>query len=129
MFAGPCMRRSVSTPRRSCARRRVVRWLFSISAARFMSCIRRLAPAVLAVAFCAHGAEEKKDEKKKELPEITASIPFALSVGATNHFKVRGLNLTNATGLRFISDANLPAKITSRGKAKVPDKADAKKVG
>jgi len=94
-----------------------------------MSCIRRLAPAVLAVGFCAHGAEEKKGEKKKELPEITASIPFALSVGATNTFRVRGLNLTNATGLRFISDTNLPAKITSRGKAKVPDKADAKKVG
>jgi pre-peptidase len=92
-----------------------------------MSCIRRLAAAVLATAFCSHAAEEKKNERA--LPEITASIPFALSAGATNNFRVRGLNLTNATGLWFISDTNLSAKIIARGKATVPDKADAKKVG
>ena len=82
-----------------------------------------------AVVFHSQAAEEKKDEKKKEPPKVTATIPFALSTGVTNRFKVRGLNLTNATALRFLSLTNLSAEIKSRGPAKVPDKADTKKVG
>ena len=96
-----------------------------------MSFTRKLVAAawLAAVVFHSQAAEEKKDEKKKEPPKVTATIPFALSTGVTNQFKVRGLNLTNATALRFLSPTNLSAEIKSRGPAKVPDKADAKKAG
>lgn len=94
-----------------------------------MSCIRKLSMlALLAASFFCQAAEEK-DEKKKELPKVTAIVPFALSSGTTNKFQVRGLNLTNATAIRFLSNVTLAAEIKSRGKATVPDKADAKKIG
>src|SRR5262249_34265430 len=89
----------------------------------------KLAAALFAITVCSHAAEEKKDEKKMEPPRVTAAIPFALSTGTTNRIKVRGLSLTNATAFRFLSNENLSADIKSRGKAKVPDKADAKKAG
>lgn len=94
-----------------------------------MSSTRKLIAAILAIALCSQAADEKKDEKKKEPPRVTAMIPFALSTGMTNKFVVRGLSLTNATALRFHSNEKLTAEIKSRGKATVPDKADAKKVG
>jgi len=96
-----------------------------------MSYTRELAGAFLALAFAIHSeaAEEKKDEKKEEAPKVTKAIPFAITSGTTNRFKVRGLNLTNATALRFISNQSIAGEIKSRGSAKVPDKADAKKVG
>jgi hypothetical protein len=94
-----------------------------------MSFTRKLVAAAFALALCSQAAEEKQDEKKKEPPKVTAVIPFALATGTTNTFTVRGLNLTNATALRFLSYSNLPARIKSRGPAKVPDKADAKKAG
>ena len=87
-----------------------------------MSCIRKLAGACLAVALCAHAADDKKDEKKKESPNITATIPFALIVGTTNSFMVRGQNLTNATALRFVANENLVAEIKRRGPAPASDK-------
>ncbi len=96
-----------------------------------MNCIRSLLFIVLlaVVLPCLRAAEEKKDEKKKELPKVIGAVPFALSTGTTNKFKVRGLNLTNATALRFPSAEKLSAEIKSRGKATVPDKADPKKLG
>ena len=96
-----------------------------------MSCIRSLLfLAVLAAASSiSRAAEEKKDGKTNEPPKIIGAFPFAVSAGATNQFKVRGLNLTNATALRFPTAEKLSAKIKSRGKAAVPEKADARKVG
>jgi hypothetical protein len=96
-----------------------------------MSCIRSLLYiAVAALALpSSRAAEEKKDEKKKELPKVIGAAPFAISTGTTNKFKVRGLNLANATALRFPNAEKLSAEIKSRGKAAVPEKADAKKVG
>ena len=94
-----------------------------------MSFTPRLAAAVLSVAVCSHAAEDKKEESKTPPPKVTATIPFALSPGITNTFKVRGLTLTNATALRFLPNTNLSAHIKSRGKVKVPEKADAKTVG
>ena len=87
-----------------------------------MSCIRKLAIALLAGALGVHAAEEKQEEKKKEPPKITATIPFALIAGATNSFKVRGQNLTNATALRFVAPENLTAAIRQRGPAAGPEK-------
>jgi len=96
-----------------------------------MSCIRSLLfLAVLAAALpCSRAAEDKKGGKTNEPPKVIGAFPFAVSTGATNKFKVRGLNLTNATALRFPTAEKLSAEIKSRGKAAVPEKADAKKVG
>jgi hypothetical protein len=96
-----------------------------------MSCIRSLLIlAVLAAASpFSRAAEDKKDGKTNEPPKIIGAFPFAVSAGATNKFKVRGLSLTNATALRFPTAEKLSAEIKSRGKAAVPEKADAKKVG
>jgi len=96
-----------------------------------MSCIRSvLFLAVLAAAlpFC-RAAEDKKDGKTNGPPKLIGAFPFAVSAGATNKFKVRGLNLTNATALRFPAVETLVAEIKSRGKATVPEKVDVKKVG
>lgn len=96
-----------------------------------MSFIRSLlCLAVLAAASpCSRGAEDKKDGKTNQPPKIIGAFPFALSAGETNKFKVRGLSLTNANALRFPAAEKLAAEIKSRGKATVPEKADAKKVG
>ncbi len=88
---------------------------------------------VFFVVFCcaaiALKAEEKKEEKKKEPPRVTALVPLGLVPGETNFLRVRGLNLTNATGIRFDSKSGITAVITNREKTKVPDKQDAKKAG
>ena len=96
-----------------------------------MSCIRRIVflAAIAALWPCSQGAEDKKDGKTNEPPKIIGAFPFAISAGATNKFKVRGLNLTNATALHFPSAEKLSALIKSRLKATVPDKADPKKLG
>jgi hypothetical protein len=96
-----------------------------------MSCIRSLLflAVLAAVSPCSRAAEEKKDGKTNEPPKVIGAFPFAVSAGATNKFKVRGLSLTNATALRFPTAEKLSAEIKSRGKATVPEKADAKKVG
>lgn len=86
-----------------------------------MSCIRKLAIALLAGTLCAH-AEETKEEKKKEPPKITATLPFALVAGETNSLKLRGQNLTNASALRFVTHENLTAAIKQRGPAAGPEK-------
>jgi hypothetical protein len=96
-----------------------------------MNCIRRLLlGAALATALLpTRAADEKKDEKKKEPPKITGAVPFAVIPGVTNQFKIRGLNLTNVTEVRFPTATNLVAEIKARGKANLPDKADPKKLG
>jgi hypothetical protein len=76
-----------------------------------------------------HAADEKKDAKKTEPPRITMAIPFGVTRGATNKIIIRGLSLTNATQIRFLSSSNVSAEIKSRGKANLADKADPKKFG
>jgi len=96
-----------------------------------MSCTRKLPLIALAVALVAPvlGAE-KKDEKTNAPPRITMSLPFAVVPGVTNKIIVRGTSLTNATEIRFPSPGQKPVvKITSRGKATVPEKGDPKKLG
>jgi len=77
----------------------------------------------------AFAAEEKKPEKKKEPPQIAVVIPFNLIPGETNKIKIRGLNLTNVTEIRFAEGKQIEAVIKSRGKAEVPKEADVKKWG
>src|SRR5260221_3574637 len=84
---------------------------------------------VLVAAMCF--AEEKKEEKKKpEPPSVTVVIPLGITTGVTNKLKIRGLNLTNVTELRF-TDTNCHAEIAikSKGKADFPKELEATKVG
>jgi hypothetical protein len=73
-------------------------------------------------------ADEKKPEKK-EKPTIALATPFAVAAGQSNMIVVRGSLLTNATAVHFTDRAGIHAQILSREKAKVPEKADAKKAG
>jgi len=94
-----------------------------------MSCIRRALAAAAVVLCCVAHAAEKAPATTNQPPKLIAAIPFAIVPG-TNHVVLRGLNLTNATAVRVPgSNQTATAKIVSRGKAAVPDKADAKKVG
>ncbi|HEY2952073.1 MAG TPA: PPC domain-containing protein [Verrucomicrobiae bacterium] len=76
-------------------------------------------------------AEEKKKEEPKPQPPILAvSLPLGVVPGTTNSVTLRGQNLTNVTAIHF-DDAKFESatRIKSRDKAKVPEKADAKKIG
>jgi len=86
--------------------------------------------AILALCPLSNAAEEKKPEKKKEPPRIVVVLPLGIIPGVTNKIKIRGLNLTNVTELRF-SGITEPVdfKIKSSGKAEVPKEQDAKKSG
>lgn len=57
-------------------------------------------------------------------------LPLGVTPGTTNKIKIRGLNLTNVSEVRF-SDTNLHADviIKSKGKADVPKESDVKTVG
>ena len=86
---------------------------------------------ILLLAVVIGFAEEKKEEKKKpEPPSIAVAIPLGVVPGVTNHIKIRGQNLTNATEMHF-ADTNCRAEIIikSRGKAEVPKEIELKKVG
>jgi len=84
----------------------------------------------LLLAPSARAAEDKKPEKKKEPPRVIVVLLLGVTPGATNKLKIRGLNLTNVTELRFPSFKEPPAyKIRTTGKADVPKDQDAKKWG
>ena len=79
----------------------------------------------------AEAAEEKKKEEVKPQPPILAvSLPLGVVPGTTNRITLRGQYLTNVTALHFL-DAKFESatRIKTRDKAKMPDKADAKKIG
>jgi len=87
---------------------------------------------VTSVVLChctATAADEKKPEKKKEPPRVVVVVPLGMEPGRTNRIKIRGVNLTNATELRFSGLTNAEFKIKSSGKADVPKDQDAKKSG
>ncbi len=75
-------------------------------------------------------AEEKKDEKKPEPPRVVVAVPLGIVPGTTNTIKLRGLNLTNATTLRFLAAGpSAEVRIKSAGKVEVPKDQDSKKLG
>lgn len=74
-------------------------------------------------------AEEKKEQKPVP-PEVKLAIPFALQIGATNTFVVRGINLTNAAAVKFAGRGEaIHAEIKSKGKADPPKPLEAKEAG
>src|SRR5437870_3814978 len=81
-------------------------------------------------AMAADDEKTKKDEKKPEPPTVIVAMPLAVSPGVTNKVRLRGNNLTDATGVRF-TNASLQAVavLKSKTKVEVPKDADAKKVG
>ena len=87
---------------------------------------------ILALALLAPpvGAEDKKDEPKKDPPRVALVTPLGVSAGATGTVKVRGTRLADATEIRF-PDAKAPvtATIKSKGKADVPQGMEAAEVG
>jgi hypothetical protein len=92
-----------------------------------------LFPFALVLGLCAAGlafTDEQKEEKKKEPPRVIVIIPLGVVPGVTNTIKIRGLNLTNATAVRFPEiKTPVAAKIKTSGKAEVPKEQDAKKAG
>src|SRR5207249_9071158 len=83
----------------------------------------------LALLTSATAAEEKKPQKTNEPPRIFVVLPLGAVPGVTNNIKIRGLNLTNVTELRFASLKEAVYKIKSAGKADVPTDQDANKCG
>ena len=76
-------------------------------------------------------AEDKKpDEKKPGPPKVVVVLPLGIEAGTTNQLTVRGLDLTNATRVRFIGAAEtIEARITAREPGGKMDGFDAAKVG
>jgi hypothetical protein len=77
----------------------------------------------------AAGAADKMAPAQVGPPEVVVCLPLGAGPG-TNTVRVRGINLTNATGIRFSQAVTgLEAVIKSKGAAKIPDKQEAKQVG
>ena len=76
-------------------------------------------------------AEDKKpDEKKPGPPKVLVALPLGIEAGTTNLLTVRGLDLTNATRVRFIGAAEtIEARITAREPGGKLDGFDVAKVG
>ncbi len=89
---------------------------------------RRFAYALTLLA-CAFAAAQDKPVKK-EPPKITLTLPLGVLPGSTNLIKVRGVNFTNASTVRFtVAKTSVEAKIKSNAKAEVPKDFDAKRIG
>jgi hypothetical protein len=73
-------------------------------------------------------AEEKKPDPKNDKPRIVVSLPLGVAAGAPAKVTLRGLKLDTATEVRC-TDEHVTVKVLSKGKAAVPDKLDAAKVG
>ena len=67
---------------------------------------------------------------KKEPPRIALALPLGVLPGSTNLLKIRGVNFTNASLVRFsIATSTLETKIKSNAKVEVPKDFEAKKIG
>ena len=97
-------------------------FLLSPRGCRWLTCALTLAAGVFAV------AEDKP--AKREPPKITLMLPLGVLPGSTNLIKIRGLNFTNASTVRFTAAKMLvEAKISTNAKAEVPRDFDPKKIG
>jgi hypothetical protein len=83
--------------------------------------------SVLPVGMPAGRAQDKKKGDKKVEPQVMMVIPLGATPGKTTKLTVRGLKLDGAKEIRF-ANAQVKAKIVSKGKAAVPDK-NPEKVG
>ena len=80
--------------------------------------------------FSALAEDKKPDEKKPGPPKVIVVLPLGIEAGTTNQLTVRGLDLTNATRVRFIGAAEtIEARITAREPGGKLDGFDAAKFG
>jgi hypothetical protein len=86
----------------------------------------------LALASSIVSAEEaKKDQTKKpQPPRLAVALPLGLIPGATNEIRLRGLNLTNVTELRFADPApDFRLAVKTKSTVGVPQGTETNKVG
>ncbi len=89
---------------------------------------QRLACA-LPVLLCVFAVADDKPAKK-EPPKITLTLPLGVLPGSANLLKIRGVNFTNASVMRFTAGKTpIEAKIKSNANAEVPKDVDPKKIG
>ena len=62
----------------------------------------------------------------KPQPKVLLAIPLGMAAGTTKKIVIRGSLLDGATEVKF-PDSRITAKILSKGKANLPDKADPKR--
>jgi hypothetical protein len=76
-------------------------------------------------------AEDKKpEEKKPEPPAVAVVLPLGIEFGTAQKLTLRGLNLTNATGVKLTGlPQPLAAEIKERGAAIKIEGFEAKRVG
>ena len=84
----------------------------------------------VAMIACLSAVANAEDEKSMAGPRILAMAPITLTAGATTTLLTRGLELDQATGVRFIGDdAGFAAEIKEKKKADVPNGFSAKETG
>jgi len=75
-------------------------------------------------------AQEKKDDKGKDVPTVLLANPLVLPRGTAVTVKLRGVKLAETTEVRIFDAENAPVvAIKSKGKADLPNKVDAKEAG
>jgi len=89
-----------------------------------------LADAILLQPAFAADKSDKKEPKKPEPPRVLVTMPLAIAAGKANTVRVRGLNLTNITELRFTNGAaKVVVIIRGLNSIEVPKGVDTNKVG
>lgn len=91
-----------------------------------MSHLGCLLAAVLLASLEVAQAQDKKAEDKS--PKVVVAVPLGIVAGKTNTVEIRGLNLDTAKALHF-TDAGVQAKLTSKGKAEVPQNQKKERFG
>ena len=75
-------------------------------------------------------AQDKKDEKKKEPPQIVMSNPLAVTPGTKAKITLRGLRLDAVMAVTLgEGDKKIVAEVKEKGGSNPPDKYDAARVG
>lgn len=85
--------------------------------------------AALVVGSLLFAHTSQAQDKKGDVPRVTAVSPITTSPGANVLLKIRGAKLSNATEVRFPSAPALTAVIKQKKAAEVPNGLDAKDVG
>lgn len=88
------------------------------------------APALFALAFVTSPRAASAQDKKPDVPRITALVPLEVTPGSTAKLRVRGVKLAAASEVQF-PDAKVPltAVIKEKKAADLPNGLDAKDVG
>ena len=76
------------------------------------------------------GAQDKKEDPKKMVPRVALAVPLGVAAGTLATVRIRGQRLGDATEVQFPGAKHaISATIKSKGKAEVPQGAEAAEVG